>query len=255
MKVVLDIKNIKLEKLNSVEYAHFIKSMLDLVKNVGLEHLNLEQEVYNKLLKYQEYLTEATRQSRYSKETKKINEWDKQRSKYMVYLLSSFKLEQKNPLEIRREAGTILYGALKNYAGIHTLPLGQKTQTIEGFLLDIKKPELAPHLNTLGLGNTVRLLTEANTECYKLTTGRAENQLSNVLINSKKVRKEATELYRYLVKCVSGQHMVSQSEESANFIKLLNKLVSDTMSSNKQRLSQGTSNKKVNKTTEIKNQV
>ena len=47
--------------------------------------------------------------------------------------------------------------------------------------------------------------------------------------------------------------MVSQSEESANFIKLLNKLVSDTMSSNKQRLSQGTSNKKVNKTTEIKN--
>ena len=51
MKVVLDIKNIKLEKLNSVEYAHFIKSMLDLVKNVGLEHLNLEQEVYNKLLK------------------------------------------------------------------------------------------------------------------------------------------------------------------------------------------------------------
>ena len=91
MKVVLEIKNIKLEKLNSVEYAHFIKSMLDLVKNVGLEHLNLEQEVYNKLLKYQEYLTEATRQSRYSKETKKINEWDKQRSKYIVYLLSSFK--------------------------------------------------------------------------------------------------------------------------------------------------------------------
>ena len=133
------------------------------------------------------------------------------------------------------------------------MPLGQKTQTIEGFLLDIKKPELAPHLNTLGLGNTVRLLTEANAECYKLTTGRAENQLSNVLINSKKVRKEATELYRYLVKCVLGQHMVSQSEESANFIKLLNKLVSDTMSSNKQRLSQGTSNKKVNKTTEIKN--
>lgn len=253
MKVVLDVKKIKLEQLNSVEYAHFIKNMLDLVKSVGLEHLNLEQEAYNKLLKCHEDLTEATRQSRYSKETQKINELDKKRSEYVVFLLSSFRIEQKNPSENRREAAKILHKMLKNYAGIQSLPFGQKTQTIEGFLFDIKKPEYATHLKTLEVENVVKLLTEVNNECHKLAAGRAENQLSNVLINSKKVRKEATELYRYLVKCVSGQHIVSQSAESANFINLLNKLVTDTMNANKQRLSQVTSNKKVTKTTEIKN--
>ena len=252
MKVVLDVKKIKLEQLNSVEYAHFIKSMLDLVKSVGLEHLNLEEEAYKKLLKCHEDLTEATRQSRYSKETQKINELDKKRSEYVVFLLPSFRIEQKNPSENRRESAKILHKTLKNYAGIQSLPLGQKTQTIEGFLVDIKKPELAPHLKTLELENAVKLLAETNAECHKLTAGRAESQISKVLINSKKVRKEATELYRYFVKCVSGQHIVSQSEESANFINLLNKLVSDTMNANKQRLAQALINKKAVKPVETK---
>lgn len=244
MKVVIDVKKIKLEQLNSVEYAHFIKSMLDLVKSVGLEHLNLEEEAYNKLLKCHEDLTEATRQSRYSKETQKINELDKKRSEYVVFLLSSFRFEQKNPLESKKEAAKILHKAMKNYAGIQSLPFGQKTQTIEGLLFDIKKPEYAPHLKTLEVENAIKLLTEVNNECHKLAAGRAESQISNVLINSKKVRKEATELYRYLVKCVSGQHIVSQSAESANFINLLNKLVTDTMNANKQRLAQALINKK-----------
>lgn len=245
MKTILDIKKVKLEQLNNVEYAHFIKSMLDLVKNVGIEHLNLEEEVYNKLLKCYDDLTEATRQSRYSKETQKINELDKQRSEYIIFLLSAFRFEQKNPLQSKKEAAKILNNAMKNYTGIQSLPFGQKTQTIEGFILDLKNVEYAPYLKILGVENAIKLLTEINEECRKLAAGRSEYQILNGLINSKKIRKEATELYRYLVKCVSGQQIVSQSSESANFINLLNKLITDIMSANKQRLAQIVINKKL----------
>ncbi|WGU70910.1 DUF6261 family protein [Capnocytophaga canimorsus] len=99
----------------------------------------------------------------------------------------------------------------------------------------------------------INSLTEANKEYQKLVSGRAESQLTNVLINSRKVRKEATKLYRYLIKCVEGQHIVTQSPESANFINLLNKLIADTMNANKQRLSQSTINKKSTISKEEKN--
>lgn len=253
MKTVLEIKKANLELLNSIEYAHFIKSMLDLVKNTDLEHLNLEQEVYDQLLKCHEDLTEGTRQVRFSSETQKINNLDKQRGDYVVFLLSAFRFEQKNSLESRKEAAKILHKTLKNYAGIQSLPSGQKTQTIEGFLVDIKKPELNTYVEALGISHVINSLTEANKEYQKLVSGRAESQLTNVLINSRKVRKEATKLYRYLIKCVEGQHIVTQSPESANFINLLNKLIADTMNANKQRLSQSTINKKSTISKEEKN--
>lgn len=244
MKEVLELKKIKLDQLNSIEYAHFLKSMLGLIKNTGLENLNLEQEVYDILTKCHEDLTEATRQVRFSSETQKIKDLDKQRGDYVVFLLSSFRFEQKNPLESRREAAKILHKTLKNYSGIQSLPAGQKTQTIEGFLVDIRKPELAESVNTLGIKHVIDSLTETNQNYQKLVSGRAESQLSNVLINSKNIRKEATILYRYVVRCVEGQHIVTQSTESANFINLLNKLITDTMNANKQRLAQSAVNNK-----------
>lgn len=246
MKTILEIKKVNFDLLNSVEYAHFLKGTLDLVRNSQLTHLNLEQEVYDALLKSHEDLTEATRQVRFSSETQKINNLDKQRCDYVVFLLSSFRFEQKNPIESRQEAAKVLHKLLKRYSGVQLLPAGQKTQTIEGFLVDIKKPELNGYLETLGVQHAVTSLTEANKEYQKLVSGRAESQLTNTLINSRKVRKEATKLYRYLVRCVEGQHIVTQSAESANFINLLNKLITDTMNANKHRLAQISNTKKGN---------
>ncbi|MDO4881528.1 MAG: DUF6261 family protein [Capnocytophaga sp.] len=252
MKLVLDVKNINLIQLNSVEYAHFIKSMLDIIKSIGIEHLNIEEEVYNQLLKRHEQLTEATRQSSYSTETQKINSLDKQRSEYLTFLLSSFRLGRKNPIENKKEAAKTLYNLTKSYTGSQSLPIGQKTQTIEGLLFDLKKPTYIPLLETLEVNNVVELLTEVNKDIQKLVAGRAESQITNVLINSKKVRKEATELYKYVAKCIFSQHMVTQSSESANGINLLNKLITDTMNANKQRLALTISNRKNTKTPDSK---
>ena len=238
MKQVLDIKSVNLEQLNNLEYAHFIKSTLNLIQNVTLEKINLEQEVYDALVKYQDDLTEATRQTRFSTETQRIVELDKQRGDYVVFLLSSFRFERKNSIVKRKEAAFLLHKVMKRYAGIQSLPSGQKTQTIEGFLKDINKPEYEKAVSDLGIEHTITALTKANQEYQKLVAGRAENQLANTLINTKKVRKEATRLYRYMAKCAFGTHIVTQSEESANFINLLNKLIIDTTNANKLRLSQ-----------------
>lgn len=250
MKNILEVKKVNLEVLNSVEYAHFLKNMLDISKGVELEHLNIEQEVLDKLVKCQEDLTEATRQVRFSAESQKINELDKQRDEYVSFFLSSLRIEQKNPMKQRKEAASILYKNLKSYLGIQKLPVGQKTQTINGLLVDISKADLKKNITLLGLDHAVTSLTKANENYHKEVAGRSENQLSNVLINSKKVRKEATELYRYLVKCVEGKYIVSQAQETASFITLLNKVVTDTMTANKMRLAQANAAKKAAENTE-----
>lgn len=250
MKNILEIKKINFDLLNSVEYAHFLKNVLDISKGVEIEHLNIEQEVLDKLLKCQEDLTEATRQVRFSSESQKINELDKQRDEYLSFLLSSLRIEQKNPMQQRKEAAKILYKNLKSYLGTQLLPVGQKTQTINGLLVDISKADLKKNITLLGLDHAVTSLTKANENYHKEVAGRSENQLSNVLINSKKVRKEATELYRYLVKCVEGKYIVSQAQETASFITLLNKVVTDAMTANKMRLAQANAAKKAAENTE-----
>ena len=238
MKAFLDVKSVKLEQLNNDEYAQFVKSVLNLVQNASLEKLSVEQEVYDALQSYHENLTEATRQSRFSNETKDITQLDRQRCDYLIFLLSSFRFEQKNAIAERREAAAMLHKNMKRYSGIQALPLRQKSQTIEGFLKDITKPEFEKYVNTLGISQTITSLTEVNKECQKLIEGRAESQVTNKPINTKKVRKEATKLYRYVTRCASSSHAVFQSSESANFITLLNKLITDTMNANKQRTTQ-----------------
>ncbi|ATA89439.1 hypothetical protein CGC58_06690 [Capnocytophaga stomatis] len=240
MKTLLEVKSVKFEQLNNDEYAQFMKSVLNLIQNASLEKLSLDQEVYDMLQKHHEDLTEATRQNRFSNETKRITELDKQRCNYLVFLLSSFRFEQKNAIVERKEAASVLHKNMRTYSGIQSLPLRQKSQTIEGFLKDINKPEFEQYVNTLGVRQTITSLAEVNKECQKLIEGRAESQITNTLINTKKVRREATKLYRYLTKCAVSSHTVFQSSESATFITLLNKLVTDTMNAHKLRTLQPT---------------
>lgn len=232
------IKSIPLEKLNNDEYAQFMKGVINLVSGATLEKLSVSEALFNGIRQHQDLLTEASRQSRQSQETEKITQVDKQRTEVLSYLLSSFRLEQKNIDANRRASALVLFREFKNYIGTQSLPVRQKSQAIDAFIKDIRKPQLASHLNTLGLLRSVDALEGYNESYQKLLEGRAESQVATSLINVKQVRKETNQYYKDVVKYAGAMNVIHPTLESGNFVALLNKLIDDTMLSNKQRLSQ-----------------
>ncbi len=238
MEELLDVKPARIEKLNNDEFAQFISSVLTLVEEASLEKLNLKQTLIDTLKRYQDDLTEASRQSRYNEETNKIIELDKQRGRLVVFLLTTFRNERNNVVVSRKEAAFALYNLSKNFSGIQSLPSRQKTQSINAFLKDLSSSVAKQHIDTLGVSEAITSLSDINAECQKLIEGRAENQISLVTINTRTVRKEASKLFRLLTRYASATQLLMKSKESTNFINLLNKLITDTMNANKQRLAQ-----------------
>lgn len=232
------IKSIPVEKLNNDEYAQFVKGVLSLVSGATLEKLSVSETIFDGLHKNVELLTEASRQSRQSQDTEKITQIDKQRTEVLSYLLSSFRLEQKNIDSVRKAAASTLFKEFKNYVGTQSLPSRQKSQAIDAFVKDLKKPQSVTHLTILGLLRSVDALEDYNKKYQKLVEGRAESQIATSLINVKQVRKEANQYYKDIVKYAGAMNVIHPTLESGNFIALLNKLIDDTMLSNKQRLSQ-----------------
>lgn len=238
MDKIVEISSIRFERLNNDEFAQFIKTLINLAEEASLEKVGVKQEWITLLKGYVDDLTEASRQSRLSSETQSISMLDKQRGQLVVFLLSSFRNERNHILENRKEAGSYLYKLTRNFAGIQSLPTRQKSQTISALLKDLKKPHEATLVETLGLTQVVEKLTEYNQEYQRLVESRAEKQIKNVKINTKRVRLEATKVYRGVVKYAFATNLLHQTQESASFVELLNKLISDTMAANKQRLAQ-----------------
>lgn len=247
MKAIIDVKSVKLNQLNNDEYAHFMKSVANLIQNATLEKLSLEENDFEEFQNKLELLTDVVRQTRSSAETKKIVDLDKQRTKMLSFLLSSIKIGRNNIDEVNKESSVLLYNDIKNYYGIQTLPSRQKSNAIDGLLKDLSKSKNVLHINRLRLSEVIIELNKCNQEHQRLVEGRAESQFVNVLPNAKRMRDELNEMYKYFVTCAFASNVVKSSLESLNFIGLLNKLIEDTMGANKQRLSQVSSVKKLDK--------
>ena len=252
MSYKIDISLPNAGKLNNDEYAQFMKSLIKLVNTPTPEKLGVKKDLVTSIEKNVELLTEASRQSRSSKESENIRHLDKQRNELLSYLLSSFRLGKKSALVAQRESAQILYLEFKNYKGVTSLPTRQKSQAIDALVKDLEKPAIATHLNTLGVSHSVAPLKEANAKYQELVDVRAENQINTNTINVKKVRKETDALYKELTRFVFANHIVNPSAETANFSTLFNKLIDDTIAANKQRLAQALINKKAVKPIETK---
>ncbi len=232
-------------KLNNDEYAQFLKSAMKLVSTATIEKLAVKQELFDAIQTQLDLLTEASRQSRISQESENINRLDRQRSELLSYLMSSFKLERKSPITSRQEAATALFKELKNYSGTQSLPTRQKSQAIDAMLKDLEKSENTKHIKALGLTQAVASLKESNSGYQELVNVRAENQISAPKIKVKQVRKEANNLFKELVRFAFANDIINPSAESNTFVRLLNKLMTDTMTAYKQRLGQVSASKTV----------
>ena len=115
MSFKIDISLPNVSKLNNDEYAQFVKGIVKLVYAGTIEKLRVEEELVTAIQENVELLTEASRQSRSTKESGNMAQLDKKRNEILSYLLSSFKVGKKSAIQSQKEAADILLLEFKNY--------------------------------------------------------------------------------------------------------------------------------------------
>lgn len=251
MNAIVKILPINLQRLNNAEYTQFQSSVEKLVQTATPQKLGVSSQLFTEFKANIESLTDISNHSKTSNHTKDLENLDKERDGLAVYLLATFRNERRSPIEARKLAAISLYNTTKNYIGLQNLPNRQETQVIEGLIIDLEKPENTAHLTTLGLIEVVEKLKAKNLEYKELTQNRAEEQVTNKLESAKKIREKTNIQYDEIVTRAFVNSVAVPSEETANFVISINKLIEDTTNAYKQRMGIKTKNtpkEEVNKT-------
>lgn len=211
---------------------------LNLNESNGVPALGISAELVAKLDEVIAQLTELNNQTRATLETEQLSEVDKQRDDVGVYALERIFRSATLPLQSEREAGKTLKLVAKPYRGFYALPNNQETETIKGLLLDLRKPEHAAAVQTLGLTPYLDELERLNNLYESLAAQRAAVRLANAIDNSKIVRAQGNDIYDDMTSLAFAWSLAHPSDEATAFIHNVNALLADAQTAYNQRMAQ-----------------
>lgn len=239
------ITSFSLLKLNNLEFTNFFHRFRLLVRAKGAEPAEGSAtlpEADAALLESMDAdiatMEDIARQSRISDETAELDELDKQRDDYVVFITSSASAAALSPIEATRRAGTSLSNRLKPYVGIYRLPNQQETAAIVGMLTDLKNPETSPHVTTLHLDEAVAELERLNNLYASLTEQRTQGRISRTLEDTKAVRSRLSDAYEEICTVIHATNVLAPTEATRTFINQVNVLISETSAAYNQRKAQ-----------------
>ena len=249
------INVIMLYTLNNAEYLAFMNSVLalfpaapgieddrpselsldDEVRATGVPEIGLTKEFVETFEKDLLALADVVDESRISQETEVAELHEKNRDNLAVYITTRISRAGTLPLEAERDAGKYLYKVIKPYIGIARLPVAQESVKIQGLLIDLRRDENIPYVETLGLTAYLDELEKENNAYISLTSQRTQNRAANKKENSAVLRKRIDGYYEDLVMLAQSYSVALPSEEATAFVKNLNQLISETVTAYNQR--------------------
>lgn len=257
-KDYLKVSGINLARFNKAEFIAFLSRVMSILPGNngdtggdddfdgpqvqsttdGVASLYIDQELIDELQGCIDRLTDLNRETRSSVSTQTLAQLDKERDALLAYIFATLSQSRNLPLEEQRESGTILYNALKVYAGAGRLPQTQETYVIKGMLLDIEKEELSTHVEKMGLKPYVEKLRAINDE-YELESLIRNRETAPLAETAEDIRAQATKLYQELADRAFAANLLHGSDESLEFIEHLNIEIDVAEKAYKRRMAQG----------------
>ena len=108
----------------------------------------------------------------------------------MIYLLQEMKNAGRSPIVTKQKAGAALGPIADAYVGIQNEAQDTETGSIRGLIIDLRKPENAPHVTTLGLDEVVDKLEEINDRYDSERKALSAKTKSDQKANSREVRPQ-----------------------------------------------------------------
>lgn len=238
-----------LHNLNSGEYATYISrylAFLPLAEEQGEEErpgelsllnepqlgapsLKIPADMVAQMKALLETLTDLNKETRSSVDTEQIAKTEAGRDRVATFIVNRASDYSGLPLESEQNAGKQLYNKLKAYVGIANLPVSQETAAIKGMLLDLRKPEFAEAVTTLGLTTYMNELERLNNLYEEQVAGRSAARLaSSIGTDSKTVRQQMNNLYEDMNDLAFASNLLHGTDETDAFIRNVNALIAET---------------------------
>lgn len=235
MNHLVKIKSFYLSKLNNGQYLQFMIEVEKLINVATPEKLHLSESLFKNFQEKIKLLTQVVFENRSESQTKQLNKLDKEREDMLRYLLTNIRNERKSHIQRRKESAEILNEAIKNYKGITSMAYREVSVAIRALLDDLAKDSNAPHINTLGLSETLNHIGNLNRNFEELLGDRILSKSEKEVGKTKTVRKETDSVYEEIALISQSQNIINPSEESQKFVTVLNKLIDDTLSTIKSK--------------------
>jgi hypothetical protein len=232
-----------MKRYNNAEYAYVVNGLAEQILAAGAEKLHAPAEFLTQFQERCAILDNVVAVSRIADQTGEIVAMEKDIDNMLTAVLTAFRTTKSIPIPAKKAAARSLYNATKVYQGTQKLPQRQKAQTIKGLLLDLQKPELSVHIETLGLGAEIEQLTLLHARFGVLLNARANVQMQNSKVKSHELRQEIDILLDILMSAIWVHSLTDPSEEATEFINTINKLLADAETAFHQRKAKGESSK------------
>ena len=186
----------------------------------AVEALGISEEQMAKLDELIAIYQSATDETTANLNTAKLQALDDERCHVVNYMVRRI-LDYKNlPIKAEQEAGKQMEPAIRPYNRFYERGLDDKTNAIDGFIEDARKPEFADSVATLGIESYLEEAERLNNEYKKLAGARdTATKVRRLTVFPSAVEKETQDLLDDIFMMANAHSLVNPSDEATDFIK------------------------------------
>lgn len=197
-----------LKKVRLMEFAQVMANVKSFLEKENLTELGLadiKKEFDTKLSAFEESLKPL----RKSEHTQKLNDLDNQRDILLIGFINHCKLFVNFPEAEKSEAAKKLVLVNEKYGkSPHRQSFREETAIIRNLAEDLKVPELATAVSTIGASKWIEELVKVNEAFATLHTDRTQEQGAVEVGKTKITRSEMQETFAKLVTLINGLFVV-----------------------------------------------
>jgi hypothetical protein len=211
--------------LHNSEFIQYIYYLLEVLKAKKPEQLKVK-EIYDTISSKYQLMTSIFKPERGSDITPQIEEADKRRDTAINGIISLLDAYVYHYIPEKRDAALCLLNEISNHGrGISRFNYQSETSTIESIVTRWKgSSECVSALEKLMITDWVEEMDSANKDFRKYYFERMQEDAENPEIRLKEVRKEVTELYRFLINQLEIFATINSNEVYYDTIRSINEL-------------------------------
>ena len=195
----LVIKAIGQTKLDNAMHVQYHTEMYGILQSADQAKTGLPADVmteYNASLAQE---VDINREAKADALTADLLVADRERDRAVQYLFGVVRNATLSPDEATRKAAEVLSIAVSPYRGLHDEANDRETALILGLLVDLKKPDNAAHLTTLGLTAMPAKIEALNKVFAELYTKRSDGRAATKLPLATEIRPKTDAAYERLI--------------------------------------------------------
>ena len=195
----LEIKTVGQKKLDNAMHVTYHTEMHGILKSADPAKTGIPAEI---MTDYNGGITEETELNREAQAdalTAELQKADTARDRAVQYLFAVIRSSRLSPDEATQKAAEGLMPTVSAYRGIHDEAADRETALLNGLLTDLKKPDLAAHLTTLGLSALPARLEALNKTFAELAIKRSDGRAATRLPLASAVRPRTDAAYERIL--------------------------------------------------------